>query len=461
MTNPTFGEISQEYRGDWVRLRTMTYVRVLALAGQAVALIAAHYHFGLRFNVSLVWLVMGAAALSVFLSLLLFPQTKRLSDTEAMLTFLFDIAQLVCLLYLTGGITNPFSLLILAPVAVSAMALKPRSTLLLAVIAVALVTLITLTYQPLRFQDGTVHIVPPIFAFGFWAAIIIGIVFQAFYAHRVAAEANSMADALLAVQMALSREQKLTDLGGVVAATAHELGTPLATIKLISSELATALRDQPEHAEDAQILVEQADRCRDILRSMGRAGKDDTHLRRAPLEAVLHEAAEPHLDRGKQVHFVLKPAGNGTPQPLILRQPEIIHGLRNLIQNAVDFAKSEVWVQGEWSDRRLTIRIHDDGPGFPTQILGNIGEPFIRHRRDPERPRRRPAYEGMGLGLFIAKTLLERSGAQLRFDNNDGTQSDLPEEAHLTGARITLVWPLPRIAADPQAALAPNLPVSG
>ena len=270
-----------------------------------------------------------------------------------------------------------------------------------------------------------------------------------------------MADALLAVQMALSREQKLTDLGGVVAATAHELGTPLATIKLISSELATALRDQPEHAEDAQILVEQADRCRDILRSMGRAGKDDTHLRRAPLEAVLHEAAEPHLDRGKQVHFVLKPAGNGTPQPLILRQPEIIHGLRNLIQNAVDFAKSEVWVQGEWSDQRLTIRIHDDGPGFPTQILGNIGEPFIRHRRDPERPRRRPAYEGMGLGLFIAKTLLERSGAQLRFDNNDGTQSDLPEGAHLTGARITLVWPLPRIAADPQAALAPNLPVSG
>ena len=460
MTNPTFGEISQEHRGDWVRLRTMTYVRVLALTGQAAALIAAHYHFGLRFNVTLVWLVMGAAALSVFLSLLLFPQTKRLSDTEAMLTFLFDIAQLVCLLYLTGGITNPFSLLILAPVSVSAMALKPRSTLLLAVIAVALVTLIALTYQPLRFQDGTVHVVPPIFAFGFWAAIIIGIVFQAFYAHRVAAEANSMADALLAVQMALSREQKLTDLGGVVAATAHELGTPLATIKLISAELVTALRDRPDLAEDAQILVEQADRCRDILRSMGRAGKDDTHLRRAPLEAVLQEAAEPHLDRGKQVHFVLNPARNGAAeQPVIQRRPEIIHGLRNLIQNAVDFAKEEVWVQAEWTDQRLTIRILDDGRGFSPQILGNIGEPFIKHRRDPARPRRRPAYEGMGLGLFIAKTLLERSGARLDFDNSDGADMDLPEGRKLTGARITLVWPLPRITADTQTALAPNQPL--
>lgn len=462
MTSPTFGEISQEYRGDWVRLRTMTYVRALALTGQAAALFAAHYYFGLRFNVTLVWLVMGAAALSVLLSLLLFPQTKRLSDTEAMLTFLFDIAQLVCLLYLTGGITNPFSLLILAPVAVSAMALKPRSTLLLAVIAVGLVTLITLTYQPLRFQDGTVHTVPQIFSFGFWAAIVIGIVFQAFYAHRVAAEANSMADALLAVQMALSREQKLTDLGGVVAATAHELGTPLATIKLISSEMAAVLHDQPELAEDARILVEQADRCRDILRSMGRAGKDDTLLRRAPLEAVLTEAAEPHLDRGKTVHFHVGPSRNGAPeQPLILRRPEVIHGLRNLIQNAVDFALEDVWVHAEWTDQYLTICILDDGQGFPTQILGNIGEPFIRYRRDAARPRRRPAYEGMGLGLFIAKTLLERSGARLDFDNNDGTETGLSDGRKLSGARITVAWPLSRIAVDAQTALAPNKPLSG
>ncbi len=461
MTTPPFGEISQEHRGDWVRLRTMAYVRALALGGQAVALLVAHYYLGLRFDVVLVWLVMGAAALSILLSLLLFPQTRRLSESEALLTFLFDIAQLSCLLYLTGGITNPFALLIIAPVAVAAMALGSRATLFLAAMAVALITLISLTYQPLRFDDGTVLIVPPILAFGFWAAIVIGIVFQAFYAQRVAAEATSMANALLAAQMALSREQKLTDLGGVVAATAHELGTPLATIKLIASELEAELRAQPELAEDARILREQADRCRDILRSMGRAGKDDTHLRRAPLEAVLQEAAEPHLARGKQVHFLIAPgAEDAGDQPLVLRRPEIIHGLRNLIQNAVDFARAEVWVQAEWSDTRLRIRIRDDGAGFSPQILGAIGEPFIRQRRDPERPNRRPGYDGMGLGLFIAKTLLERSGAVLQVGNQQGVARDLPGQPRLQGGQITIDWPLEHILADRDAPLAPNQPLS-
>lgn len=460
MTISTFGELSQEHRGDWVRLRTMTYVRILALSGQALALMVAHFHLGLRFDVVLVWLVMGAAGLSILLSLFLFPQAKRLSESEALLTFLFDIAQLVCLLYLTGGVTNPFSLLILAPVAVAAMALRLRSTIILAVMAVTLISLISVTYQPLRFSDGTALVVPPILAFGFWAAIVIGIVFQAYYAQRIAAEASSMADALLAAQMALSREQKLTDLGGVVAATAHELGTPLATIKLIASELESELRDQPELAEDARILSQQADRCRDILRSMGRAGKDDNHLRHAPLEALLREAAEPHLDRGKCVRFLLGPGlGGTTEQPLILRRPEVIHGLRNLIQNAVDFAASEVQVQAEWTSVRLRIRICDDGQGFPLQIIGYLGEPFIRHRRDPDRPKHRPDYEGMGLGLFIAKTLLERSGAQIRFSNQDMRSKEMPDLQGLRGAMVTLDWPLSRITTDRQGPLGPNMPL--
>lgn len=460
MNTPTFGEISQEHRGDWVRMRTMTYVRILALSGQAIALLVAHFYLGLRFDVVLIWLVMGAATLSVLFSLLLFPQTKRLSETEALLTFLFDIAQLVCLLYLTGGVTNPFSVLILAPVAVAAMALKARSTIILAVSAVVLISLISITYQPLRFADGTALVVPPILAFGFWAAIVIGIAFQAFYAQRIAAEANSMADALLAAQMALSREQKLTDLGGVVAATAHELGTPLATIKLIASELAIELRDQPDLAEDARILSQQADRCRDILRSMGRAGKDDTHLRRAPLEALLREAAEPHLGRGKRVHFLLQPGPAGSAeQPLIQRRPEIVHGLRNLIQNAVDFAQSDVWIQADWTDTRLRVRIRDNGQGFPAQIIGYLGEPFIRRRRTPDRPRRRPNYEGMGLGLFIAKTLLERSGARLEFANQDGRCAELPDTPVLHGALVTLEWSLARISIDKDRPLAPNQPL--
>lgn len=456
MTTPTFGEISQDHRGDWVRLRTMTYVRMLALIGQIAALLVAHFYFDLRFEVTLVGLVVGAAALSILFSLMLFPQTKRLSEAEAFLTFLFDIALLVCLLYLTGGITNPFALLIVAPVAVSAMALKPRSTLVLSLIAIALVTLVAFSYRPLRFVDGSVLSVPPLFAFGFWAAIVIGILFQAFYAHRVAAEGTSLSNALLAAQMALSREQKLTDLGGVVAAAAHELGTPLATIKLIASELAAELKDRPDLTEDARILREQADRCRDILRSMGRAGKDDLHLRRAPIETVLQEAAEPHLARGKSVQFHVAPGPGGmSEQPVILRRPEIIHGLRNLIQNAVDFAHAEVLVQARWTDKHLSLRISDDGPGFPPQIIGYIGEPFIRRRREAAGTMRRPGYEGMGLGLFIAKTLLERSGAVLDFSNSAAQRDDRMQ----IGAQITVVWPLARIAVDPASALGENQPL--
>lgn len=461
MKAPTFGEIVQDYRGDWVRLRTLTYIRGVAVTGQMAALIIGMLVFDLRFDLTPVALVMAAAGVSILLALILFPPTRRLSSTEAMLTFLFDIAQLCALLYLTGGITNPFALLITAPVAVAAMALPPRLTLMLTLVAITLVSVLAVFYQPLRFADGTVLVVPVILKFGTWAAIVIGVSFQAYYAFRVAGEGESLSDALLAAQMALSREQKLTDLGGVVAATAHELGTPLATIKLIATELADDLRDHPDLAEDAQILVQQADRCREILHAMGRSGKDDTLIHRAPLEAVLNEAAEPHLKRGKNVHFLLCPTATGqSGQPTILRRPEVIHGLRNLIQNAVDFARADVWVDASWTKDTLTLRIIDDGPGFSPQVLASIGEPFIGRRRDPGRQSRRPGYQGMGLGTFIAKTLLERTGARLDFRNVDGPMASLPDAPDMLGAMVVIRWPLSRIAIDPAQLPAQNRPIA-
>ena len=455
MKAPTFGEIVQDYRGDWVRLRTLTYIRGVAVTGQMAALVLGMTVFDLRFDLTPVALVMAAAGVSILLALLLFPPTRRLSSTEAMLTFLFDIAQLCALLYLTGGITNPFALLITAPVAVAAMALPPRLTLLLTGVAVVLISVLSVFYQPLRFDDGTILAVPVILKFGTWAAIVIGVSFQAYYAFRVAGEGESLSDALLAAQMALSREQKLTDLGGVVAATAHELGTPLATIKLVATELAEELADQPDLAEDARLLVTQADRCRDILHAMGRRGKDDTLLHRAPLQAVLLEAAEPHLERGKEVDFALAPAQGGSEvQPLILRRPEIIHGLRNLIQNAVDFATTRVQVEARWSKDRLLVTIRDDGPGFAPAVLASVGEPFIGRRRDPGRQSRRPGYQGMGLGTFIAKTLLERTGARLDFGNGEPSGS-------LPGAQVAISWPLSRIAVPADQPMPLNQPIAG
>ena len=237
-----------------------------------------------------------------------------------------------------------------------------------------------------------------------------------------------------------------------LAAAAHELGTPLATIKLVSGELLEELEDRPELIEDVTLIRDQSDRCRDILRSMGRAGKSDQHLRSAPLETVVREAAEPHLDRGATVIFEVGPAeGTEGAQPGILRQPEIIHGLRNLIQNAVDFAYCSVEIEVEWSDDEITVRIEDDGAGFPPSIIGRIGDPFVRRRRSEDDQTKRPGYEGMGLGLFIAKTLLERSGARLEFANASADTTDTEG-----GAIVRVRWTRSAIEVPMEEALGPN-----
>lgn len=418
-----------------LRLRTLILLRWMAVAGQVAALVMAEQYFGLLLPTGWALAAIGAAIAANLVVILGFPKTRRLTDREAMLTLLLDMSQFGLLLYLTGGIHNPFALLILAPVTISATSLRLSSTIVLAGAAIALVTLVEFRNIPMRFADGSLVVLPPIYRFGNWLAILIGIVFIGLYTHRVASEARAMSRALLATQMALAREQKLTDLGGVVAAAAHELGTPLATIKLVSSELISDLGGQEELLEDVTLIRDQADRCRDILRSMGRAGKEDMHLRSAPLEAVVREAAEPHAGRGKSVVFAFEP-GDDSPQPLIRRQPELIHGLRNLVQNAVDFARLRVTVTAVWTRTELRLVIADDGPGYPPHLLGRIGEPFLRRRRN-EPETERPGYEGMGLGLFIAKTLLERTGAILSFSN-----------AASGGAVVAVKWPLSAIAAD-------------
>ena len=452
--------MSQPGRGGGLRLRTLVMLRWMAIAGQTAAIAVAHFHFGLKLPIGLCAVVVGLSVIANLVSTVLFPPNRRLSDLEAMLVLLFDLAQLSFLLYLTGGLTNPFALLIMAPVVISASVLNLRITIMLGLMAIWLLTLTAFANIPLQFADGRLLDMPRIFEFGFWMAIVIGILFLGLYAHRVSSEIAAMSQALLATQMALAREQKLTDLGGVVAAAAHELGTPLATIKLVSAELMEELSDQPDLLDDARLIREQADRCRDILRSMGRAGKDDLHLRRAPLDALLREAAEPHLSRGKEVNFSLEPGPKGTDaQPVVLRKPEIIHGLRNLIQNAVDFASSAVWVSARWTDQRIVLTIVDDGPGFAPQVLTRIGDPFLRDRRADQPDPNRPEYEGMGLGLFIAKTLLERSGAELSFANGSNPFLRDEELPRRRGAIIEVIWPMESLRVPDSGPLGDNQPI--
>ncbi len=450
----------QQQASNWIRLRTLILLRWVAIAGQLAAITVARELYSLNIEIGLCYLVIGISASVNLIAVFVFPENRRLSEFENFMMSLFDLLQLSFLLYLTGGLNNPFAMLLLGPVVISATVMSLRSALMVGTTTILLVSLLALYHLPLRTEQGFILRIPDMFLFGHWVALVIAVAFMSLYAIRVTNEIRSMAEALTATQMALSREQKLTDLGGVVAAAAHELGTPLATIKLTSSELIEELETQPELLEDAQLIGDQVDRCRDILRSMGRAGKDDLLLRRAPLSAVVEEAAEPHMNRGKIINIDSgPPEADPADQPDILRMPEVIHGIRNLVQNAVDFAVETVWVELDWTDEAISVRILDDGPGYPTHLIGRIGDPFVRRRRSGSDRRYRPGYEGMGLGLFIAKTLLERSGAELSFANGaDSRASMLPR-----GAIVEVVWPRDRLEADHgmrAGSLGANQPIS-
>lgn len=446
MEQTNFDLMKGRDRGNWIKLRTITLLRWVAIAGQLIALVVTQQILDLTIEMGLCLLVVSVSVVGNLIATVIFPESKRLNETENLLMVLFDLLQLSLLLYMTGGLHNPFSILILGPVTVSASALSLRSTVFLGITAILAVTLLAEFHLPLRTEQGFILQVPELFVFGNWAAIVIAVVFLGIYSRRVTVEMHAMSDALQATYMALSREQKLTDIGGIVAAAAHELGTPLATIKLTSAELAEELEDRPDLQEDAQLIKEQADRCRDIMRSMGRAGKDDLHMHQAPLSAVIQEAAEPHMERGKSLHLEQYAEGlNPMDQPSILRRPEIIHGLRNLIQNGVDFAQENVWVESEWSEDSIQIRIMDDGKGYPPHLIGRIGDPFMRRRRPSSDSSQRPGYEGMGLGLFIAKTLLERSGAELTFANGSDPARRSYVKNHRIGAIVEVVWPRVKI----------------
>ena len=445
---PTRSLLPPETRTPRVRLGTLINLRWLAIAGQTITVAVAAVVLRLPMELGLCFLAIGMAVVTNLTAIAAFPRTLRLAERAVFAWLMFDLVQVSVLLFLTGGLHNPFALLTLAPVTISATTLSMRSTFTLAAVAVVTVSLLGGFHMPLRMPDGAVLSLLPLQLVGFWAAIVICTLFLAGFASRLALETDRMSRALLATQTALEREQKLQDLGGVVAATAHELGTPLATITLVSAELAEELADRPELLEDALLIRGQADRCRDILRSMGRAGKSDRHLRTAPLEAVLQEAAEPHADRGVELVYDIAPFDGGQDrQPQIRREPEVIHGLRNLIQNAVDFAEMRVWIDARWSADEIAVRIIDDGPGYLPELIPRLGDPFFRNR-----PRR--DYDGMGLGLFIAKTLLERTGATIDFAN--GSRSGRQRPTTRAGAIAEVAWPRSTLAVGALGALGEN-----
>ncbi|MEM9139483.1 MAG: ActS/PrrB/RegB family redox-sensitive histidine kinase [Pseudomonadota bacterium] len=437
-------------RGDWVRLRTLVLLRWIAITGQAAAVLMATQILHFDLPLSICALVISASVSFNIAALIVHPAEKRLSERGTLISLTFDLLQLVTMLVLTGGLNNPFAGLIIAPVTIAATALRLRSTLLLGVLALSSVPLMNWVHMPLIQADGTALTVPALFRYGIAAGLVIGLVFVALYARRVTIEGYAMSEALSHTQIALAREQRLAAIGGIAAATAHELGTPLATIKLVAGELSRDLKDQPSLLEDIHLIRSEAERCGAILADLGQGGRDDSHVKHAPISSVLEEAAGPHANRGKEL--IMRIAGQpadqaGGDQPVIRRSPELIHGLRNAIQNAVDFAGDFVWIDADLSGDTLRVAVGDDGPGFSADILPRLGEPYVSTRARGDRLAADGQYEGMGLGLFIARTLLERTGARIAFANGTdlrgrrSSDSDTPPEGRRPpGAIIEMTW---------------------
>jgi two-component system sensor histidine kinase RegB len=395
-----------------LRLDTLIRLRWLAVAGQSLAIVGVHFGLGYA-------LPFGACALIVSLSAWLnialrlrWPVSHRVPSRLAFGLLAFDILQLAALLYLTGGLQNPFAILFLAPVLISAAALPPRATLGLGALAVACATLLLFAHRPLPWSEPME--LPRLYVVGVWLSILLGLAFTGVYAWRVSEEARELAQALAATELVLAREQHLTQLDGLAAAAAHELGTPLATIALVSKELARALPAEGPHREDVQLLRAEVERCRTILGKLTSL-EDQTAgpLEQTSLSLLLEEVTSPH--RAFDVGLRVRAGGKG-PEPMLRRNPGVIYGLGNLIENAVDFAGGSVTIDAAWDDREIRIRIRDDGPGFAPDVLARFGEPYVSTRRRRERARDAEA-GGLGLGLFIAKTLLERSGASVQATN--------------------------------------------
>ena len=420
-----------------IRLRSLILMRWVAVVGQTTTIFFVA--LVLRYDVPLM-ATLTTVVISVVINIILifrYPASKRLTDEEAGFYLSYDILQLAALLYLTGGLHNPFAFLMLSPVIVAATTLSTRPIIILVGLTLVCASILVFVHFPLPWKGGE-YIIPHTYVFGIWIAIVVGAVFFSINILRVAEEGRRMLDALAATQMTLARERELSAVSGLAAAAAHELGTPLGTISLVAKELDKELESGSPFAKDVKLLISQSKRCRDILEQLTLRAADGTNLsfHRMPImrlaETVAHRQQQNQpiaivVEHDPQLIQSADSAHESTqvqnnPQPLAHHCLEIIHALGNFVDNAVDFAKSRVTIRVAWSKQIVILEIIDDGPGYSKNILGALGEPYVSTRNNSD---------GMGLGIFIAKTLLEQTGAHVEFGGRHNTN----------GARIVVTWP--------------------
>jgi len=429
---------SDPYDGDsQLRLQTIVRLRWVGVIGQILALSFVYFWLGFDLPAGPCLIIISISAwVNVFLAIR-YPARHRLTVNFATTLLAYDILQLASLLYLTGGIENPFTMLMVAPVTVSAATLPLTRTVGLGILALGATALLAFHALPLPWSVDPGLALPMLYKLGILAAVAASMPFLALYVWRLTNEGRQMSAALTATELVLAREQKLHALDGLAAAAAHELGTPLSTITLVTNELDRQLEKDSPYREDILLLRSQAQRCREILKTLTRQPPDEDPLHASlSVKEMLHEAAEPYFGGRAALKIQAKPVAGVTGAearlPVGARRPGVIYGLENIIENAADFCSTRVDIGAEWDGQTVTVTVADDGPGFKPEVIDNLGEPYVTTRGVGRKDKRGHKVSGMGLGFFIAKTLLERSGARLQLENR-------PQPEH--GAVVKVTWP--------------------
>ena len=403
--------------------KTLVILRWIAIAGQLISINLVYNYLNLNFPIveSHIIILIGLLT-NLFLQFRI--QTSQLKDVYSMVFLVYDLVHLSALLYLTGGISNPFSILIIVPAIVSSTFLSMGTTIILGLMTTLSLFTLTKFYLPLPGMNEYAFIFPTFYKIGTLIATIVGLIFLSYFGIRFSGETKKRSKALNKLQQVIAKEYELESLGGQAAAAAHSLGTPLSTITVVAKELRKEISIDSKHSKDLDLLISQSKRCSEILKKISKKQMvEDEFITAIKLEDLLEEIIISFQESSKKkINLIsIKDENKISTQ----RSPEIIYGIRNFIGNAVKFSKSRVDIEVESNKKNIRVLINDDGPGFAEDVVKIIGEPYIRSKLSS-----RSSKAGLGLGTFLGKTLLERQHAKLNFSN----------KGHLNGALVSISW---------------------
>jgi two-component system sensor histidine kinase RegB len=402
-----------------IKLETLTNIRWIAITGQLFTVCLVYFYY--KFEFSFYWSV-GAIFLSILLNIILeFYKfyIQRLNNFWASLSILYDLIQLSFLLYLTGGLTNPFSILILVPTTIAVTFLSKRSSVVIASVSIFMLSILAIKHYPL---PGPAIVLPKHYLLGLWASLTIGIIFLGNYAYSITIEDRKRSKAFDNLEKALSRERELKSLGGLAAAAAHELATPLGTITLVIEDLKKQLGKNPKFKNDVELLNSQIKRCKVILKDLSTdPNKQDSFIENVTFKNLIQEIIFSfEIPKNKNIKILDRQLENNF---MVTRKIELIYAMRNIIDNAIKFAEKKIEIEVLNKDKKIELNVSDDGIGFSQDIVQKLGEPYVKSSLVAKNKR------GLGLGIFISKTLLERTGAKVLF-----------KKSNLGGALVNIIW---------------------